>query len=156
MMKWKIHQDIWSCFDHGLQQFTRRPLKDDTSRPTPPFGPSLRAKHVLLNNAAASQTRIGWHNFLKGRISKEWAKLWTKSMGSQTVKSRECALMQALWYHTYRLRISRNDEDHNNDNRAVAQYTQQALDTKITQQYNTFYSCDRPLSPLQQSHFDIP
>jgi hypothetical protein len=44
----------------------------------PPFGLSLRANHILLNNAAASQVIIGWHNLRKGRISKEWSKLWSK------------------------------------------------------------------------------
>jgi hypothetical protein len=135
MNKLEIHPDIWHCIDHGLQHFSRHPLSTDRSRPTPPFGSSLRENNVLLNNAAATKSHIGWPNLLKGRISNEWAKLWTKSMGLQTFKSRERALIQALWDHTYRLWIFRNNEDHKNDNRAIAQYKQQALDIRITQQY---------------------
>jgi hypothetical protein len=149
MNTWKIHQDIWKCFHHGLHSFARHPLNDATSRPTPPFGPSLRANPILINNAAATQTRIGWPNFLKYRISNKWTKLWTKSMVSQTAKSCEPTLIQALWDHTtYRLWIFRNNEDHKNDNRAVAQYKQQALGTNISQQYNTFYTDNLPLNPL--------
>jgi hypothetical protein len=69
MNNWKIHKDIWTCFDHGLSHFSCHPLKDDTSSPTHPFGQSLRANHVILNNAAATQSHIGWPNYLKGRIS---------------------------------------------------------------------------------------
>jgi hypothetical protein len=155
MNKWKIHQDIWKDFENGLHHFSRLPLNYDRSQPAPSFGPSLRACHVLLNNATAKQTRIGWHNFLKGRISIEWAKLWIKAMGSKMVRTCECVLSKALWDHIYRLWIFGNNEDHKNENRTVAQYKQQALDIKITQQCDTFNTCDLPLNPLRH-HFDIP
>jgi hypothetical protein len=77
-------------------------------------------------------------------------------MGSQTLKAGERALVQALWDHTYRLWIFRNKKDHKNDNRSIAQYKQQARDSKISQQYNTFHTNDLVLNHLQQSHFDIP
>jgi hypothetical protein len=155
MNRWKIHKDIWQCFDHGLHNLSRHSHKDDTSRPSPPFLASLRADHVLLNNAAATQSHIGWPNFLKCRISNEWAKLWTKSMGSQTAKACQRALIQSLWDHTYHLWIFRNNEYHNNDNRAVAQHKQQALNSRITQRYNVFHTNTLPLKLFQQSHFDI-
>jgi hypothetical protein len=120
MVKWPIHQDIWSAFEHGLLHVARHPNKNDTSRP--PFGSSLRANQILLNNDAASQTCTGWHNALKGRISCEWSKIWTKAMVAQAAKTCECAILQALWNHTYRSWIFRNNKDHKNDNRAVAEY----------------------------------
>jgi hypothetical protein len=155
MNKWKIHPDIWRCFDHGLQHFSRHPISTDNSIPTPPFGSSLTANHIILNNAAATQSHIGWPNFLKRPISNEWAKLWSKSMVIQTAKSCERALIQALWDNTYRLWIFRNNEDHKNENRTVAQYKQQALDIRIAQQYDTFQLNVLPLNLLQQSHFNI-
>jgi hypothetical protein len=115
----------------------------------------LIANHVLLNHAAASQSNIGWHNFLKGSISDEWATLWTKSMGAQTAKACKHALIQSLWDHTYRLWTFINSEDHKNYNLDVAQYKQQALDIKIAQQYHTFQHNDLPLNALQQNHFNI-
>jgi hypothetical protein len=122
MNKWKIHKYIWSCFEHGLSHFSCHSLKDAISRPTPPFGASLRVNHVIFNNDAATQSHIGWPNFLKGRISNEWVKLWTKSMGLTTSKACEHALIQALWDHIYRLWTFGNSEYHKNDNRAVAKY----------------------------------
>jgi hypothetical protein len=77
-------------------------------------------------------------------------------MGLPTAKACERALIQALWDHIYRLWSFRNTEDHKNDNRSVAQYKQQALDIKISQQYRVFKTHNLPLNLLQQSHFSIP
>jgi hypothetical protein len=68
--------------------------------------------------------------------------------------SCERALFKALWNHTYRLWIFLNNEDHKNDNRAVAEYKQKELVTKIGHLYSTFALNDLPLNPLQCSHFD--
>jgi hypothetical protein len=57
-------------------------------------------------------------------------------------------LIKQLW-------IFMNNEDHKNDNRTIAQYKQQTLDVRVTQQYATFQNNDLPLKTLQQSHFDI-
>jgi hypothetical protein len=93
--------------------------------------------------------------FCKGFISNECVKLWTKSMSSQNAKACDRALVQSRWDHTYRLCIFRNNEYHKNDNHTVAQYKQQALDVRISQQYDTFQNNNLPLNILQQSHFDI-
>jgi hypothetical protein len=77
-------------------------------------------------------------------------------MGLPTAIAYERALIQALWDHVYRLWTFRNNEDHNNDNRSVAQYTQHALGIRIKQQYIDFNTHNLPLNPLQQHHFDIP
>jgi hypothetical protein len=74
----------------------------------------------------------------------------------RTAKACERALIQSLWDHIYRLWIFRKNEDHKNDNRSVAQYKQQALGIRITQQYNAFNTNSFPLNPLQQRPFDIP
>jgi hypothetical protein len=55
--------------------------------------PYLRANHVYLNNIR--------HSFLKGRISKEWCKLWAHGMGQQHDKVCDCMLIKAIWNHTY-------------------------------------------------------
>jgi hypothetical protein len=121
----------------------------------PPFSSSMRANHVLLNNYSTSQTSIGWHNLLKGRISKEWSKLWTRAMVLQNAKACEQAYIKALWNHIYRLWIFRNKEDHKNDNRAVAEYKQRVLDDKLRDHYVKFALGELPLNPQQPHHFDI-
>jgi hypothetical protein len=77
-------------------------------------------------------------------------------MGIPTAKACERALLQELWDHIYCLLTFHNNEDHKNDNRAVAEYKQQALDIMIAQQYSVFYTHNLPLNTLQQRHFDIP
>jgi hypothetical protein len=155
LAKFPIHQEIWLSIELGLQHFARHPNKDDASRPGLPFGASIRANHILLNNAASSQTSIGWHNLLKCRISKEWSKLWAKAMGPQIATTCERAIIKALWNHTYRLWIFRNNDYHKNDDRVVAEYKQKELDSKIGHLYSAFTLNDLPLNPLQRSHFDI-
>jgi hypothetical protein len=104
--------------EFGLQYVARHPNKDNNTHPHPHFGTSLCSNHILLNNAAASQTSIGWHNLRKGRICKEWA----KAMGPQLAIICEFATLKALWNHSYRLWVFRNNEDHKNYNRAIVEY----------------------------------
>jgi hypothetical protein len=88
----------------------------------PPLTHPYLPNHAFFNNAAATQSHIGWPNFLKGHISNEWANLWTKYMRLPKANTCECALIQALWDHKYRLWMFHTNEDHKNDNRGVAQY----------------------------------
>jgi hypothetical protein len=87
---------MWRDIELGIQHFSLHPNKDDASLPRPPFGSSLRANHILLSNAVASQTSIAWQNLLKGIISKEWSKLWIKAMGPQLATTCERAFIKAL------------------------------------------------------------
>jgi hypothetical protein len=155
LVKWPIHQDIWLAIEYGLQHFARHPDKDNNTCPHPPFGSSLRVNHIILNNAVASQMSVGSHNLMKDRISKEWSKLWSKAMGLHLAKTCECVMIHALWNHSYRLCIFRNNEDHKNGNRAVAEYKQKELDDNIGQLYMSFTTRNLPLNPLQRSQFDI-
>jgi hypothetical protein len=52
-------------------------------------------------------------------------------MGSQLTTTRERVVIKALWNHIYKLWIFRNNEDHKNDNRDVAEYKQKELDENI-------------------------
>jgi hypothetical protein len=74
-------------------------------------------------------------------------------MGPQLAKTCERAIIGALWNHSYRLWIFRDNKDHKNDNRSVAEYKQKELDDKIDQL--SFTDSALPLNPLQCSHFDI-
>jgi hypothetical protein len=65
-------------------------------------------------------------------------------MVPQLATTCELAFIKALWNHTDILWIFRNNEDHKNDNRAVAKYKQKELDTKIGQLYSAFVLNDPP------------
>jgi hypothetical protein len=76
-------------------------------------------------------------------------------MVTQLATTRERAMIKSLWNHSYSLWIFRNNEDHKNDNRVVAEYKQKELDNKIGHLYSAFALNDLHLNPLQRSHFDI-
>jgi hypothetical protein len=76
-------------------------------------------------------------------------------MGTQMASTCESAMIRALWSHSYRLWIFRNNEDHKNDNIAIAEYKQRVKDNTIAQLYDIFATSSLPLNPLQRSHFDI-
>jgi hypothetical protein len=92
---------------------------------------------------------------MKGRISKEWAKLWVKAMGPKLAITRKRAMIKALCNHSYRFWIFCNNEDHQKNNCAVAEYKQKDPDDKISQLYSSFECNDIPLTIFQLSHFDI-
>jgi hypothetical protein len=68
---------------------------------------------------------------MKGRIPKEWSKLWSKAMGPQLAKTCKRAMIHTLWNKAYILWLFRNNEDHKNDKWAVAEYKQKELDEKL-------------------------
>jgi hypothetical protein len=142
---------IWFSIKFGQQHFACHPDKDDNTHPRPPFGTSLRANHILLNNAITSYTIIGWHSLMKGRISKEWSKLWAKAMGPQLAITFERATIKARWNHSYRLCIFRNNEDHKNNNRPVAEYKQKELEDTIRQLHSSFIGNDLPYAEIQMA-----
>jgi hypothetical protein len=76
-------------------------------------------------------------------------------MGPQITSTCERAIMRAIWNHSYRLWIFRNNEDHKNGNRAVEEYKRRELNNNIAQLYASFATNSLPLNPLQISHFDI-
>jgi hypothetical protein len=76
-------------------------------------------------------------------------------MGPQLATTCERAFIKALCNHSYRLWIFLNNEDHKNDNRAIAEYKQKEPDTEIGQLYCAFSLNDLPLNLLQRSHFDL-
>jgi hypothetical protein len=85
----------------------------------------------------------------------KWFKLWSKTMGPQLASTCEIAMIRDLWNHSYRLWIFHNNQDQNNDNRAIAEYKQRELDDNIAQLYTLFSTISLPLNPLQRSHLDI-
>jgi hypothetical protein len=70
-----VQDDIWAAIYHGIALFNRYQEHKDTPRHSPPFRRTLRPREILLNDAFAAQSKIGWGNFLKGRITQKWSKL---------------------------------------------------------------------------------
>jgi hypothetical protein len=64
-----VQDDIWAAIYHGIDFFNRYQEWKDTPHHIPPFPRTLQPREILLNDAFAAQSKIGWGNFLKGRIT---------------------------------------------------------------------------------------
>jgi hypothetical protein len=70
-----VQDNMWADIDHGVAFFNRHQERKDTPRSIPPFPRTLQPREIILNDAFAAQSKIGWGNFLKGRIFQKWGKL---------------------------------------------------------------------------------
>jgi hypothetical protein len=76
MDRWHLPQDFWTTIEKGVNYYTERPHKRTTqskeNEPQKPFGVTFNTPRNLLQQAFRTQSHIGWENFLKGRISRDW------------------------------------------------------------------------------------
>jgi hypothetical protein len=76
MEKWGMSQDMWIAIHNGVLHYTMNPKKrDHDNMPTelsPPFGPTFYVPRNRLKVAFRAHSQIGWDNFLKGRLSRDW------------------------------------------------------------------------------------
>jgi hypothetical protein len=68
-----VQDDIWAAIDHGIVFFNIHQERKDTPHDIPPFSRTLQHREILLNDAFAAQSKSGWVNFLKGRITQNGA-----------------------------------------------------------------------------------
>jgi hypothetical protein len=76
MDKWSLSSDMWIAMDNGVHHYTLHPLKrDPENMPLEPpllFGTTFHTPRNRLKVAFCAQSQIGWENFLKGRLSRDW------------------------------------------------------------------------------------
>jgi hypothetical protein len=77
---WKLPPDLWTAVQKGIQFYIENPnkrkLQEENEPPTPqaltPFQPTLNNARNLLRQAYPAQSAVGWENFMKGRIFRQW------------------------------------------------------------------------------------
>jgi hypothetical protein len=94
----------------GAVSFTPRLLDDDREGHQPlqkPFGVTFNTPRNLLQQAFRTQARIGWDNFLKGRIIRDWITYVrhneAHSNGHGKSKDWSAKFIEGLWEHLKRL-----------------------------------------------------
>jgi hypothetical protein len=102
------------------------------AEPSPPFGPTFYAPRNRPKVASRAQSRIGWDNFLKGRLSRDWITCMDhhfESTGSK-LTGQECItkLIMSRWEHMARLWTYQKNRYNENTNQQVARYKMEALD----------------------------
>jgi hypothetical protein len=77
---WKLPPDFWTAVQKGIQFYIDNPhkrnLQEENEPPIPqapaPFQPTLNNARNLLGQACRAQSTVGWENFMKGRIVRQW------------------------------------------------------------------------------------
>jgi hypothetical protein len=111
MEKWGMPQDMWLTIENVVRHYTMNPKKRERDKmpaePSPPFGPTFYAPRNRLKVAFRAQSQIGWDNFLKGRLSRDWITCMDHHLESTGSKltGQECItkLIMSLWEHMDRL-----------------------------------------------------
>jgi hypothetical protein len=136
MDKWGMSQDMWISIDNRVHHYTMNPKKRDPdnmpTEPPPSFGPTFYVPRNRLKVAFRAQSQIGWDNFLKGRLSRDWITCMDHHFHASGSKltGQECItkLTMSLWEHMDRLWMYRSNIYHDNTNQQVERYKMEALD----------------------------
>ena len=97
---------------------------------------------TLISNAYSSQAKIGWRNFLKGRISNVWSPLFEAHLRNINSKlsHSQCsrALIKALWKHHRRVWKVRCNTLHADDNELGPRHQREQLQLQIESIWNSY------------------
>jgi hypothetical protein len=125
-----MSQDMWITIENGVRHYTVHPKKHDPDnippKPPSPFGPTFYAQRNRLKVAFRAQSRIGWDNFLKVRLSRYWITCMDRHFQSNGSKltGKECIrkLIMSLWEHMDRLWTYSNKRYQETKHQKVSRY----------------------------------
>jgi hypothetical protein len=83
---------------------------------------TLQPRKILINYAFAAQYKVGWGNFLKGRISQKWGKLLGPKRKQHMIEAFERSIIKYIWKHSMCQCDFRKYEPHKDKTRSVAAY----------------------------------
>jgi hypothetical protein len=126
--------------------------------PSPSFGPTFYTPRNRLKVAFCAQSRIGWDNFLKGRLSQDWITCMDHHFQSNGSKltGQECItkLIMSLWEHMDRLWTYHNNRYHKNTHQQVARYKMEALDRRYNEIWEKHTGLIDRIHDFQSKHFE--
>jgi hypothetical protein len=128
MERWHLPQDFWTAIEKGVNHYTEQPHKrtihSKDNEPQKPFGVTFNTPRNLLQQAFRTQSHIGWDNFLKGRISRDWLTYVrhneAHSNGYGKSKDWPAKFIGGLWKHFKRLWQFRNDIYHQDNEGTIS------------------------------------
>jgi hypothetical protein len=162
MDRWHLPQDFWTTIEKGVNHYTERPHKRTTqskeNEPQKPFGVTFNTPRNLLKQAFRTQSHIGWENFLKGRISRDWITYvrHNKENSNGHGKSQDWSAkyIGGLWEHLKRLWQFRNDIYHQDNEGTIARYKLEALERDMEKVWARYIELLPKLWDFQKQHFD--
>jgi hypothetical protein len=162
MDQWHLPQDCWTTIEKGVNHYTERPHKRTTqskeNEPQKPFGVTFNTPRNLLQQAFRTQSHIGWDNFLKGQISRDWITYIRhneeNSNGHGKSQDWSAKFIGGLWEHLKRLWQLRNDIYHQDNEGTIARYKLEALERDTEKLWARHIELLPKLWDFQKQHFD--
>jgi hypothetical protein len=160
MDRWHLPQDFWTTIEKGVNHYTEQPYKRTTqlkeNEPQKPFGVTFNTPRNLLQQAFRTQSHIGWDNFLKGLISRDWL-TYVRHNEENTnghEKDWSAKIIGGLWEHLKRLRQFRNDIYHQDNAGTIARYKIEVLERDMEKLRARHIELLPKLWHFQKQHFD--
>jgi hypothetical protein len=162
MERWHLPQYFWTTIDKGVNHYTERPHTRTTqskeNEPKKPFRVTFNTPRNLLQQAFRTQSHIGWDNFLKGRINRDWLTYVQHSEENSNGhgKSQEwpAKFIGGLWEHLKRLWQFRNDIYHQDNEGTIARYKLEALERDMDTLWARHIELLPKLWDFQKQHFN--
>jgi hypothetical protein len=136
MDQWHLPQYFWTTIEKRVNHYREQPYKITTqtkeNEPQKPFIVTVNTPRNLLQKSLKTQSHIGWDNFLKSRISRDWL-TYVRHNGENTNghgKSQDWSaiFIGGLWEHLKRLWQFRNDIYHQDNVGTIARYKIEPLE----------------------------
>jgi hypothetical protein len=139
MDRWHLPPDFWKTIEKGINYYTEHPYKRTVNtkdnEPQKPFGVKFTTSRNLLKQAFRTQSHIGWENFLKGLISRDWSTYvcYNKAHSNGHSKSKDWSekFIGGLWEHLRRLWQFRSDIYHQDNVGTIVRYKLEAIEREI-------------------------
>jgi hypothetical protein len=139
MERWHLPPYFWTMIENGINYYIEHShkctVKSKDNEPQKPFGVTFNTPRNLLQQAFRTQSHIGWDNFLKGRISRDWLTYVhhseTHSNGHGKNKDWSAKFIGGIWDYLKCLWKFRNDIYHQDNEGTIARYKLEALERKM-------------------------
>jgi hypothetical protein len=158
MEVWHLPNDVWTAMEKGSAHIINHEGKMNNI--PLPFTVSTHPGSMQLREASKQQSKIGWINVLKGRLSIWWQDYVTANFKAtkSRIKADEWAtkFVAALWDHTLQIWQYRNDSFHANNEVQIKRYKLEALGRNKAQLRARFVTLQERLHEYQTLHFSHP
>jgi hypothetical protein len=148
--------------EKGINYYKEHPHKctanSTENEPHKPFGVTFTTSRNLLQQAFRTQSHIGWDDFLKGRISRDWLTYvrYNEAHSNGHGKSKDCSakFIGGIWDHLKCIWQFWNDI-YNHDNQGnIARYKLEALDRDMEKMWARHTEILPKLHDFLKQHFD--
>jgi hypothetical protein len=128
----RLLEEYIEGINHYTEHSHKRTANSKDKEPQKPFGVTFNTSRSLLQQAFRTQSQIGWDNFLKGRISRDWLTYvrYNEAHSNGHGKSKDwlAKFIGGLWKHLKRFWQFRNNIYHQDNEGTIAQYKLKSLE----------------------------